>query len=128
MATKAKRQSKEQKLRDAAAYAASCLKEAGDPRHGLGPSTQYADAFDRYGHALRDLVSHACALHVADWHWNGYEGKFDFHWEFGAKLAQPNAAYDYDTHFVAARCAAELDPEKPFDEELARLAAEAKHY
>ena len=51
---KKQRQTQEQKLLDAVAHAASCLKEAGEPLHGLGPSLHYADAFDRYGRALKD--------------------------------------------------------------------------
>lgn len=129
MATKTKkRQSQEQKLRDTVAYLASCLKEAGDPLHGLGPSRQYADAFERYSSALKDLVSHHCPLHVADWSWDGYEGNFHFYWEFGVKLAQPGATYEHDTRFMESRCVAQLDPDKPLDEELERLRAEAEHY
>lgn len=132
MATKAKtatkkRRTQDQKLLDAAAHAASCLKEAGDPLRGLGPNQRYADAFDRYSRALKDLVAHACALHVADWSWDGYEGHFGFFWEFGAQLVQPTS-YDHDTRFVESRCAARLDPEKPLLEELARLRDEAAHY
>jgi hypothetical protein len=126
--TKKKRQSREQKLFDAVSYAVSCLKEAGDPLHGLGPNQQYVDAFDRYGRALKDLVAHTCVLHVADWSWDGYEGDFGFHWEFGTQLAQPGTKYDHDTRFVAMRCAARFDPGKPLLEELARLRAEAEHY
>jgi len=127
MATK-KRQSKEQKLRDAVAYAASCLKEAGAPLHGLGPSLHYADAFERYSRALKDLLQFDCPLHVADWSWDGYEGNFHFYWEFTAQLAQPGAKYDHDTRGLAMRTMARLDPEKPLDEELTRLRAEADHY
>jgi hypothetical protein len=123
-----KRQTREQKLFDAVSHAASCLKEAGEPLHGLGPSAQYADAFDRYARALKDLVVHECPLHVADWSWDGYEGNFHFFWEFGAQLAQPGTKHDYDTRFVQMRCPARLDPEKPLHEELARLRAEAEHY
>lgn len=125
---KAKRRSQEQKLRDAVAYAASCLKEAGDPLHGLGPSLHYADAFDRYSRALKDLVALASPLTVVDWSWDGYEGNFYFYWEFGTHLEQPTSSYVHDTRFVAARCASRFDPEKPLDDELARLRAEAKHY
>ena len=126
--TKKQRQSQEQKLRDAVSYAASCLKEAGGPLHGLGPSLHYADAFERYGRALKELLAHACRLHVADWSWDGYDGNFAFFWEFGAQLAQPGTSYDHDTRFVAMRCPARFDPEKPLVEELARLRAEAEHY
>jgi hypothetical protein len=125
---KAKRRTQEQKLYDAMHHAASCLKEAGDPLHGLGPSLQYADAFNRYSEALKNLVAHTCSLHVADWSWDGYEGNFHFWWEFGTPLAQPGTKYDYDTRFVQSRCATRLDPNKSLDEELARLRAEAKHY
>lgn len=127
---KAKRQSKkhQQKLRDAVSYAASCLKEAGEPLHGLGPSQPYANAFDRYGRALLALLSYECALHMADWHWDGYAGTFHFYWEFGAQLAQPGVPYEHDTRFVEARCGAEFDPQKSLDEELTRLHAEAEHY
>lgn len=130
MATKTKkqRQTREQKLLDAVSYAASCLREAGDPLHGLGPSRLYADAFDRYARALEDLVSYACPLHVADWGWDGYEGNFHFYWEFGARCSQPDTQPDHDTRFVALRCAACLDPQKSLSEELARLRAEAEHY
>ena len=124
MATKAKAQ----KLLDAAMHAASCMKEAGDPLHGLGPSRQYADAFNRYSEALKALVAGTCALHVSDWDWDGYEGTFRFYWEFGAQLAQPDAAYEHDTRYVETRCPAKLDPNQPLDAELARLAAEALHY
>jgi len=126
--TKKQRHSKEQKLLDAVTHAASCLKEAGEPLHGLGPSARYASAFDLYGHALRDLLAHECPLHVADWSWDGYEGNFHFYWEFGTQLAQPGAAYEHDTRFTAMRSAARLDPAKPLLEELARLRAEASHY
>jgi hypothetical protein len=126
--TAKKRQTQEQKLSDAVSYAASCLKEAGDPLHGLGPSQQYADAFDRYSRALKDLVAHACPLHVADWSWDGYEGNFHFYWEFSSQLAQPGMKYEHDTRGVASRCLAQLDPQKPLLEELARLRAEAAHY
>ena len=119
---------KKQKLLDAAMYAASCMKEAGDPLHGLGPSQQYANAFNRYSEALKALVAGTCALHVGDWSWDGYEGTFRFHWEFGAQLAQPDAAYEHDTRYVESRCPATLDPSQPLDAELARLAAEAEHY
>jgi hypothetical protein len=130
MATKTtkRRQSREQKLLDAVAHAASCLKEAGDPLHGLGPSQHYADVFDRYSRALSALVAHECPLHVADWDWDGYEGNFHFWWEFGAQLAQPGTKYEHDRRFVAMRCAARLDPQRPLLEELARLRAEAAHY
>ena len=107
------RRSKEQKLRDAVADAASNLKEAGEAKLGLGPNCRYADAFDRYGLALQALLQHAVSLHVADWSWDGYEGNFHFYWEFGAQLAQPGATYEHDTRFVHARCAALLEPEKP---------------
>lgn len=123
-----KRQTQEQKLLDAVVYAASCLKEAGDPLHGLGPSLHYADAFGRYGSALKDLVAHACPLHVADWGWDGYEGNFHFYWEFGTQLEQPGTKYDHDTRFVSMRCAGRFDPQKSPLEELARLRAEASHY
>lgn len=124
-----KRQSQEQKLLDAVTHASSCLKEAGSPLYGLGPSARYADTFDRYGKALRDLLAYVCGLlHVADWSWDGYESNFHFYWEFGTQLAQPGAQYDYDTRFVEMRCAARFDPCKPLGEELARLRAEAAHY
>jgi hypothetical protein len=126
--TKKQRQAQEQKLLDAVAHAASCLKEAGDPLHGLGPSLHYADAFGRYAGALKDLVAHTCALHVADWSWDGYEGNFHFHWEFGTQLAQPGAQYDHDTRFVEMRCLSRFNPEKSLLEELERLRAEATHY
>lgn len=128
MATKKmKRQSKEQKLRDAVSYAASCLKEAGDPLHGLGPSEQYADAFNRYSAALKNLLQFDCPLHVVDWSWDGYEGNFHFYWEFGAQLAKPGVAYEHDTRYLAMRTAARLDPAQSLDEELTRLRAEAEH-
>ena len=79
--TKKSRVTQEQKLLDAASYALSCLKEAGDPLHGLGPSEQYAAAFNRYGDALKALVAFDCPLHVTDWDWDGYEGTFRFRWE-----------------------------------------------
>ena len=126
--TKKSDEQKLTKLTDAVNYAASCLKEAGDPLHGLGPSQQYADAFDRYSRALKDLLAGTCVLHAADWSWNGYDGTFGFRWEFGAQLAQPGATYDHDTRFVEFTCPASFDPQKPFDEELARLRAEAEHY
>lgn len=128
MTTKTKRRSQEQKLRDAVADAASNLKEAGEPLLGLGPNRRYENAFDRYSSAVKDLLAHKCPLHVADWSWDGYEGNFTFQWEFGTQLAQPGATYAHDTRFVAARCAAVLDPQKPLDEELARLRTEAEHY
>jgi hypothetical protein len=124
MVTKAKKL----KLFDAAMHAASCLKEAGEPLHGLGPSQQYADAFNRYSLALKALVAGTCALHVGEWSWDGYEGNFRFRWEFGAQLAQPHAAYDHDTRFVETVCPAVLDPNQPLESELDRLAAEAEHY
>ena len=126
--TKKQQQAPEQTLHDAVSYASSCLKEAGDPLHGLGPSRQYADAFDRYGRALKDLVAGTCALHVADWDWDGYGGTFTFRWEFSTQLAQPGTKYEHQTRVLAMSCAAHLDPEKPRLEELARLHAEAKHY
>ena len=127
--TKAKkRQTQEQKLLDAVSYAASCLKEAGEPLHGLGPSDQYADAFGRYARALKDLVAHACPLHVADWGWDGYEGNFHFFWEFSAQLSQPGVKYEHDTRPVMSRCPGRFDPQQPLLEELARLRAEAEHY
>ena len=126
--TKKQRQAQQQKLLDAVSHAASCLKEAGEPLHGLGPSLQYADAFNRYASALKDLLAFECPLHVADWSWDGYEGNFHFYWEFGTQLAQPGSQYDYDTRFVAMRCVARLDPAKPLLEEVARLHAEAAHY
>jgi hypothetical protein len=125
--TKKKRQSREQKLLDEVAYAASCLKEAGDPLHGLGPSRHYADMFDRYSRALSALVSYECPLHVADWGWDGYEGNFHFQWEFGGRLSQPGK-HDLDTRFVGMHCAGSFDPRKPLSEELTRLRAEADHY
>lgn len=126
--TKKQQQAHEQKLLDAVSHAASCLKEEGDPLRGLGPCAQYAAAFDRYGKALKDLVSGTCVLHVADWDWDGYEGTFDFRWDFSTPVAQPDAKYEHQTCFLAMSCAAHLDPEKPLLEELARLRAEAKHY
>ena len=130
MATKTKRltDKQKQKLHDAVSYAASCLKEAGDPLHGLGPSQQYANAFERYGDALRALLAKTCSLHVGEWSWDGYEGNFRFCWEFGAQLSQPDATYEHDTRYVETRCPAKLDPNQPLDAELARLAAEAEHY
>lgn len=126
--TKKKRQPQEQKLRDSVAKAASWLKEAGDPLHGLGPSLHYADAFNHYSLALKALLQQVCPLNVADWSWDGYEGNFHFWWEFGVQLAQPGSSYDHDTRFVASRCAGRFDPQKPLDEELARLRTEAEHY
>lgn len=126
--TKKQRQAQEQKLLDAVAHAASCLKEAGEPLHNLGPSLQYADAFNRYASAVKDLLAFECPLHVADWSWDGYEGNFHFYWEFGTQLAQPGSQFDHDTCFVAMRCAARLHPAKPLLEEVARLHAEASHY
>jgi hypothetical protein len=128
MATKAKRQTQKQKLFDAVTHAASCLKEAGDPLHGLGPSQQYADAFNRYSEALKALLVSVCPLHVSDWDWDGYEANFHFWWDFGTALAQPCTQYDYDTRFVQMKCASRLYPDRPLDEELSRLAAEAQHY
>lgn len=128
MATKTTKRPKRQKLFDAVSHAASCLKEAGETLHGLGPSAQYADAFDRYGRALKDLVAHECPLHVADWSWDGYAGNFHFFWEFGEQLSQPRVAHDHDTRYVAMRCPARLDPQQPLTEELDRLRAEAEHY
>ncbi len=125
---KTPRRSKEQKLRDAVADAASNLKEAGEPLLGLGPNERYADAFNRYSSALKELLAHVCPLHVDEWSWDGYEGNFHFWWEFGAQLAQPGATYAHDTRFVATRCAARLDPQRSLDEELARLRTEAEHY
>lgn len=127
--TKKKRQTQEQKLRDAVAYAASCLKEAGDPLHGLGPSQQYADAFNRYGEALKALLAYVCPLHVSEWNWDGYEGNFNFCWDFGTQLAQPGAKYDdFDTRFAQMKCVACFHLDRPLDEELSRLVAEAEHY
>lgn len=125
---KKQRQAQEQKLLDAVAHEASRLKEAGEPLHGLGPSLHYAEAFDRYGCALKSLVAYVCPLLVADWSWNGYDGTFDFYWEFSAQLAQPGTKYDHDTRFLSMRCPARFDPTKPLLEELARLRAEAAHY
>ena len=125
---KQQRQSKEQKLLDAVTHASSCLKEAGEPLHGLGPSFQYAAAFDVYGRALKDLLAHECPLLAADWTWDGYEGNFRFYWEFGTQLAQPGTKYDHDQRFVEMRCMARFDPSKPLGEELVRLRAEAEHY
>jgi hypothetical protein len=124
------RRSQEQKLRDAVAHASSCLKEAGDPLHGRGPSAPYAAAFDAYGRALKDLVQHKAGslAHVWDWDWDGYNGRWTFQWEFGFQAAQPGATYAHDTRFVRMACAAHLDDAKPLDEELVRLHAEAKHY
>lgn len=127
MATKTNKR-QEQKLHDAVSHAASCLKEAGEPLYGLGPSLHYADAFERYSKAMKDLVAYVCPLNVADWSWDGYEGSFHFWWDFGAPLAQPGTEHDYDTRFVQMRCATRLDPQKPLSEELARLRAEAAHY
>lgn len=130
MATKTnkKRQTQEQKLRDAVAYAASCLKEAGDPLHNLGPSQQYADAFGRYSEALHKLAAHVCGLHMGEWHWDGYKGNFCFRWELSAQLAQPTATYEHDTRFLEMSCPAELDASQPLGDELTRLRAEAAHY
>lgn len=126
---KAKRRSQEQKLRDAVTDASSKLRMAGGPLHNsLGPNQRYTEAFKRYGDALKALLQHDCPLHVAHWDWDGYEGNFTFRWEFGVQLAQPGATYALDTRFVAASCAALLNPEQPLDEELARLHTEAKHY
>jgi hypothetical protein len=126
--TKKQRQSQEQKLLDAVSHTASCLKEAGEPLHGLGPSYQYAAAFDLYARALKELLAFKCSLHMADWTWDGYEGNFHFHWEFGTQLAQPGTQYDHDQRFVELRCMARFDPNKPLGDELARLRAEAEHY
>jgi hypothetical protein len=126
--TKKQRQAQEQKLLDVVTHAASCLKEAGDPLHGLGPSLHYADAFDRYGRALKELVKHTCMLHVADWDWDGYEGLFTFRWDFSVALAQPGTKYDYQTRFVEMSCQAHLNADKLLSEELARLRAEAAYY
>ena len=126
--TNKQKQEHEQKLLDAVSYAASCLKKAGDPLHGLGPSTQYADAFDRYSQALKALVAGTCPLHMADWNWNGYEGRFDFYWEFSSVLVQPGTVYEHDTLRMTSRCLSTLDPEKPLLEELLRLRGEAAHY
>jgi len=126
--TKKQRQAQEQKLLDAVSYAASLLKEAGSPLHGLGPNQEYADDFARYAERLKELVAFECPLHVADWSWNGYEGRFDFYWEFSTSLAQPGAVYEHDVRTVTSRCLAQLDSEKPLLEELARLRAEAAHY
>jgi len=126
--TKKQQQAQEQKLFDAVNYAASCLKEAGEPLYNLGPSAQYAAVFDRYAQALKALVVFECPLHVADWSWNGYDGRFDFRWEFGAQLSQPGVPYEHNTRFLEMSCRAQLDLDKPLSEELARLRAEAEHY
>jgi len=117
-----------QKLLDAANHAASCLREAGEPLHGLGPSQHYADAFACYSRALYALVVHECPLHAADWDWDGYEGKFHFWWEFGTPVEQPGSEYAHDTRFVALRCPAQLDPQEALSGELSRLRVEAEHY
>jgi hypothetical protein len=127
---KTKRRNQEQKLRDAASYAASCLKDAGEALHNLGPSQHYADAHAKCGRALKDLVQWKAGsmAHVADWSWDGYEGLWTFRWEFGFQAAQPGATYAHDTRFVAMSCAAQLDGDKLLDEELTRLCHEARHY
>lgn len=119
------------KLRDAVAYAASCLKEAGDPRHNLGPSGQYADAFERYSQAMRTLVVHHCELPyfgVEEWDWDAYQGTFHFKWTFGAQTRELNAENEYELRHVGMHAYARLDDSKPLDEELARLRAEAEHF
>jgi len=128
MATKAKRQSQKQKLADAVTSAAATLRDMCDPLHGLGPSQQYADAFNRYSNALKALVASVCTLHMSEWDWDGYEGNFRFVWDFGTPLAQPGTKYEHDTRFMHLKCASKFHPDRPLDEELSRLASEAQHY
>lgn len=127
--TKTKRISKEQRLRDGVAYAASCLKEAGDPLHNLGPSGQYEDVFKRYSAAMLRLVEFDCPIAIEEWSWDGYAGTFHFKWVFGAQVREPGAGKkDFETQFVGMYSYARLDPSKPLDEELTRLRDEAEHF
>lgn len=123
-----KRVSREQRLRDDVAYAASCLKEAGEPLHNLGPSGQYEDVFKRYSEAMRKLVAFDCPIGVEEWSWDGYAGTFHFRWVFGAQVRELGTDKDYDTRFVKMSTYTRLDPSKPLDEELTRLRAEAEHF
>lgn len=121
------RRSQEQKLREAIMATLVALR-AIEPRRGIaGINLHYLDAFEKYSAALHALVEHACGLHIVDWDWDGYEGRFRFRWDFSAQLQQLNKAA-YDTHFVAMSTHAQFDDAKPLDEELARLRAEAAHY
>lgn len=122
------RVSKQQRLRDDVAYAASCLKEAGDPLHNLGPSGQYEDVFKRYSEAVRALVMYDCPISIEDWSWDGYAGTFHFKWVFGAQVRELGSDKEYDTRFVGMHAYSRFDPSKPLDEELTRLRTEAEHF
>jgi hypothetical protein len=126
--TKRQQQTQEQKLLDAVTYASSRLKEAGEPLLGLGPNQRYLDAFNKYGDALYALVKHATSVHPTDWSWDGYEGHFNFRWDFGFRAAQPGATYEHDARFVEMSCRAHFDPSKSLNDEVQRLQAEASHY
>lgn len=115
------------KLQDAFSYAMSCLKEAGEPLLNGGPSQTYADAHARMGRALYALLQAQTKTHMAEWDWDGYEGHFRFTWDFTAKLAQKNRPA-YDTRWCGLSARGHFDPSKPFDEELARLCAEAEYF
>lgn len=124
--TKTKRRvSREQRLRDDVAYAASCLKEAGDPLHHLGPSGQYEDAFQRYSKAMHALLAFDCPLGIEEWTWDGYAGTFHFKWVFGAQARELGSAKAYETRYINMTSHGRLDDSKLIDEELVRLRAEA---
>ena len=127
--TKTKRVPKLQRLYDDVHHAASCLKEAGEPLHNLGPSGQYEDVFKRYSAAMLRLVEFDVPVAIEDWSWDGYAGTFHFKWVFGAQVRELGAdAKEYETRYVGMHAYSRLDPSKSLEQEIARLRAEAEHF
>lgn len=138
------RRTPRQKLLDAVVDARARLydtardRRAADVERSMYPSAALNELFRRYSRALQSLVSHHLAVPgweigedagESSWRWDGYDAHFGFDYEGFAEL--PRSAEEC-ANFLAPRlrCAVHLtfDPEQSLEDELARLATEAKHY
>lgn len=141
---RAKPRTPREKLTGAATHARTELMLAATERAAAGaarvayPSAALSHAFRLYSDALRKLVAYHLAApewemaqtneRTTSWRWDEYERVFRFDYDGWADL--PHAVDDVAARRAPRmRCVAtlELDPEKPLDEELDRLAGEAAH-
>lgn len=139
------RRTQRQKLLDAVSESRACWLDSGRDRRDSGdvrslyPSRTQELLFLPYSQALRALVAHHLAAPgwgiatdddgSSSWSWDDHETHFYFEYEAFAEL--PFTTEDkLSGRSPRMRCVAHLtfDPERPIQEELARLIGEAKHY
>ncbi len=138
------RRTQRQKLLDTVADARAGLLDSARDRHAstveraMYPSAAMAELFRRYSNALRSLVGHHLAApewELAEdagestWRWDGYDAHFSFDYAGFADLPRSDEEVG-NLRAPRIRCSVHLtfDPALPLDDELARLATEAKHY